>query len=286
MVIVHLSGGFGNQLYSYAFGYAMAKMRNDTFAIDTAIQDAPWFFRNPDILNLNILYQKRISYFIGKTFWDRAVKNRIAFRGAIGWTTKVIKESAGTSKADVNDYHERCKSYKNIYLRGNWASERHFENVKNDIFAMYTFKKELGHSAAVVADEISSQPASVTIHCRRGDYVGLGACMTEDYYFRAIEYIVSKLKNPVFYCFSEDIEWMKKAFAKLPYDIRYPEYVSDDKGMEDFRLLCMGKHQIVANSSYSWWAAYLNPNPQKIVIVPKNGVSCETGWLELPYETA
>ena len=85
MVIVHLSGGFGNQLFSYAFGYAVAKARNDEFYIDTAIQDAEWFFRNPDILKMNISYDKRVTYPITRKFLDRALFNKIWFRQSIDY---------------------------------------------------------------------------------------------------------------------------------------------------------------------------------------------------------
>ena len=131
MVIVHLSGGFGNQLYSYAFGYAVAKARGEELWIDTAIQDAPWFFRNPDILHMNITYDKRLTYKIGNKHIDK-VFNRIRFYNAVGWTTKIIKEK------DMPDYHkwfDICVNTKgNIYIKGNWSYEECFKYAKIDIF--------------------------------------------------------------------------------------------------------------------------------------------------------
>lgn len=289
MVIIHLSGGFGNQLFSFAFGYAMAKMREDMLVIDTAIQDAPWFFRNPDILNLDIQYDKRMSYKIGRTLPERALLNRLRFRNSIGWKTKIIRESDCSEKKTVSDLYEYSRRYQNIYLKGNWASIECFENVRQEIMNMYLFKTPLTQEAERVAEEIAQCSASVTVHCRRGDYVRLGACISADYFIAAMKYMCEQLENPVFYCFSEDQEWAKRQFAGLPYHIKYPEYQSEEKGVEDFRLLSTGRHQIIANSSYSWWAAYLNKNPNKIVVMPlvqfaERGFFVQD-WIKLPYET-
>lgn len=83
-----------------------------------------------------------------------------------------------------------------------------------------------------------------------------------------MEEIEKWIKAPEFYCFSEDIEWVKETFREVPFKLHYPEYISEDKGVEDFRLLTAGRHQIISNSSYSWWAAYLNSNSGKKVVAP------------------
>lgn len=288
MVIVHLSGGFGNQLFSYAFGYAMAKKRNDKFAIDTAIQDAPWFFRNPDILNLDIRYDTHITYKIGRSIVERALLNKIIFRNKIGWNTRVIKE-AGQEKIFLDGYYDICRPYEMVYFKGNWVSEKYFKDVTNEIRDMFVFKAPLSEGAATVCKEIEQCKNSVTIHCRRGDYKRLKACITADYFCTAMQYMSEHLDNPVFYCFSEEQDWAKKQFRGLPYDIRYPEYQSAEKGIEDFRLLQAGKHQIISNSTYSWWAAYLNDNPKKIIVTPQGGICdeefCLKEWIKFPYET-
>lgn len=265
MVIIHLSGGFGNQLYSYAFGYAVAKARGEELWIDTAIQDAPWFFRNPDILNLKIKYDKRISYRIGNKKIDK-IFNRIAFRNAIGWNTEIIKES---DMPNVDDWFSTCVNKKeNIYIKGNWSYEKLFLSVKQEIIEMFTFKNELSKEANNIALDINSQKTSVGIHYRLGDYVKIGIVLDPDYFINAMASMTEKYSDPVFYCFSEDNEWVKTQFKELPYNIKYVDYSSDNKGLEDFRLYSMCKHQIASNSSYSWWGAYLNKNKDKYVIAP------------------
>lgn len=288
MVIAHMSGGFGNQLYSFAFGYSLAKSRGEEFWIDTAIQDAPWFFRNPDILKLNIEYDKRITYKIGRTIPDRAVFNKLRFRRAIGWRTKKIMEKDIVSKQEWFSY---CKSQKgNIYVQGNWSLESLFLPVKSDILRMYTFREPLKGEAEKLADEIRSVSNTVGLHYHRGDYVNIGISMKPSYYRNAMDKMATMIKEPVFYCFSEDLDWVKEQFKDYPYDIRYPKYESDDKGIDDFRLLSLCNHQITANSSYSWWAAYLNKNENKEIICPcdwDGGWPLEIypeKWIKLPFE--
>lgn len=287
MVIVHLSGGFGNQLFSYAFGYAVAKVRNDRLGIDTAIQDTDWFFRNPDILKMNITYDKRISYPIRRKIGDRALFNKVNFRKSIGWGTKILTEEDLRKKEHPLEF---CKNIKaDIYLKGNWGNEFWFANVSDEIKEMYSFKEKLSDPARKIYDEIRKCSNAVTIHVRRGDYVDIGIALEPDYYIRAMEELVKQVKTPEFYCFSEDMEWVREAFRRVPFKMHYPEYVSEDKGVEDFRLLTAGKHQIISNSSYSWWAAYLNSNEEKKVVVPCredsiwNSEFAKKGWIPLSF---
>lgn len=287
MVIVHLSGGFGNQLFSYAFGYAVAKARNDEFYIDTAIQDAEWFFRNPDILKMNISYDKRVTYPITRKFLDRALFNKIWFRQSIGLKTKVLKEEDLRKEEDPITFCKKIKG--NIYLRGTWANESWFRSVSNEIKPLFTFKTELSQEAKQVYNAICSCEEAVTVHVRRGDYVKIGVAMEPDYYIHAMEEMARRVKNPEFFCFSEDLQWARDAFGRAPFSIHYPEYTSQDKGVEDFRLLSAGKHQIISNSTYSWWAAYLNSNQDKQIIIPCredsiwNHETVVDGWISLPF---
>lgn len=287
LTIIHLSGGFGNQLFSYAFGYAVAKARGDKLAIDTAIQDAPWFFRNPDILEMKITYDKRITYPIGRSLFQRGIWNKVCFRKAIGLFTKFLTENDLKNQEDPIAY---CKSVKgNLYLKGNWGNESWFSSVKQDIPKKYQFMSPLSEEAQRIANEINSCENPVTVHIRRGDYVKIGIALEKDYFQQAMEVIEKQISNPVFYCFSEDMQWAKESFKGLPYQIKYVDYESPNKGIEDFRLLMEGKHQIISNSSYSWWAAYLNPHTDKKVVIPcKEGSMWDhefmvPGWIPLDF---
>ncbi len=259
-------------MFCYAFGRAVASFRNDTLAIDTAMQDADWFFRNIDLLEMDVPYDKRISYPVGRRLVDRAFWNKWHHYNSVGWTTKEITEKKVN---ELTVWSDECKEYiakpKNIILKGNWGKEVYFKPVAEKIKETYVFGKPLSAGAMKVRDEIRSVQGSVTIHYRRGDYVRVGACPSPRYFLDAMDAVAEKVPNPVFFCFSEEIEWVKEQFADSQYDIRYPEYESDQKGIEDFRLLMEGENQIISNSSYSWWAAYLNRHEDRIVVVPTNG---------------
>lgn len=266
MIIVHLSGGFGNQLFSYAFGYALAKKRGEELYIDTAIQDAEWFFRKPLILETNITYGKRITYKIGRGILDRLLLNRLQYRSHIGFMTREIREQT-EDKGKFNAEYLNI-SDKNIYMRGDWQNIRYFADSESEIIDRFTFRSKLSSEAIYIYNQIHACPQSVAVHCRRGDYVKLGVSMDSSYYFEAMEKMSSYIPNAVFYIFSEDIEWITQKFQYSKFDIRIVEYKSQDKDIEDFRLISSAANQIVCNSSYSWWAAYLNRNKDKRIICP------------------
>ncbi len=148
--------------------------------------------------------------------------------------------------------------------RGEWHSEKHFLKYASTIASDLTPKKSITPE--------SSMRNSVSIHLRGGDYVQgdksnfHGTCSPE-YYTGAIQYIKDKISNPHFYIFTDDIGWAKKY-------INFPEpytFISDSTHLvhEELILMSQCEHNIIANSTFSWWAAWLNNNPEKIVIAPK-----------------
>lgn len=145
-----------------------------------------------------------------------------------------------------------------------------------------------------VAQNILSVNA-VSLHVRRGDYVSNltinqfhGTCSLE-YYNQAIAQIAKKVETPHFFVFSDDPEWVKSNL-KIDYSITIVDHNNADKNYEDIRLMSLCKHHIIANSSFSWWGAWLCRNPNKIVIAPLkwfNDKSINTtdlipdGWIKI-----
>ena len=134
---------------------------------------------------------------------------------------------------------------------------------------MFVFQDAFSKGAEEIRQKIAATPQSVGVHCRRGDYVNLNITIDPKYYHDAIVMAAQQLDDPVFYCFSEDLEWVKQNVADLPYHFEFVEYDSNLKGIEDFELLRSCKHIITCNSTYSWWAAWLNDNPDKLIIHPE-----------------
>jgi hypothetical protein len=161
-------------------------------------------------------------------------------------------------------------------IDGYWQTENYLIDIKDTILNDFQLKLPLRNELKEIALKISDSN-SVSIHIRRGDYAQdkktnahHGTCSLE-YYQEAIKLITEKIQNPIFYIFSDDIEWVKENLK-----INYPKYhVEGNKGFEDMELMKNCKHNIIANSSFSWWAAWLNTNKEKIIIAPKN-------WLNNP----
>ena len=264
MLIFRLSGGFGNQLWSFAAGYQLAKERNDIFALDTSTQEASWFFRDFDIAHYAIEYDKKICYRLGDNKIDHLFWNHFYRRKALGLFTPTVNEW----DKKVYDPDNLKNSYKTAYYVGDWQHVGYFEKYEKDIRRMYVYKEALSEKAGLIKSEMQSDPRSVAVHVRRGDYVSIGIALDEEFYRAAVKKMAELLPHPVFYCFSEDLEWVRNAFADLPYDFRYMDFEAERKNLEDFELMRACSHQIISRSTFSWWAAYLNENPDRIVIFP------------------
>lgn len=172
------------------------------------------------------------------------------------------------------------KSYKEIkkllpahplYLDGYWQNEKFFNIYRDELIRQFAIKHSLTGICGELLDRIKNSGNSVGVHIRRGDYVKnpdytkkYGLCSI-DYYIKAIEYCNGHLKDPVFFIFSDDISWAKE-------NIPIPDAVfidHDNPPWIDLELLKNCRHQVIANSTFSWWAAWLNENQDKIVIAPE-----------------
>jgi hypothetical protein len=160
-------------------------------------------------------------------------------------------------------------------LTGNYGfyqSETYFKPAKDIILEEFTLKKPFSSQAQNISNNIALQPMPVSLHIRRGDYVSNdrarkhhGLCSLE-YYQEAVERITGKVKNPLFFVFSDDIAW-----AKQNLKLDNATFVSNPeiRDYEELLLMSQCRHNIIANSTFSWWAAYLNKNAKKMVIAPK-----------------
>jgi hypothetical protein len=164
-------------------------------------------------------------------------------------------------------------SHRHELFRGTWQSERFFEHAKDHIRQAFIFKKHLLNSRTKEIDQIIRQENSISIHIRRGDYLsnqyayGFAGVCTPEYYTNAINLIKDKVDNPRYYIFTDDSEWVKENF-RVENSI-YIQHNTGSDSWQDMYLMSQCKHNIIANSSFSWWGAWLNSNPDKIVIAPK-----------------
>ena len=239
MNVVKIMGGLGNQLFQYAIGQKLKQY--DSIGYDISYYSSE-INKNGDVPHRDLLLPWLVD---GLVFSDQEDRER------------------------VNQWeYDPSKVYQNKYFWGDWQKAKFFEGVDLGIHLdeglMST--NDIINEGFVMFDFIQSLE-SVAIHVRRTDYEGLGWLLPMNYYKRAIERIQQKVNNAIFFVFSDDIPWCQE-------NIQVPDgyYLHYAGPLTDFYLMSQCKHQIIANSFFSFWAAYLNPNPEKIVIYPENWI--------------
>lgn len=272
MIIAHIIGGLGNQMFQYATARAVAESMGETLLLDVS------GFSN---------YQLHNGYELSRIFSGRKkLATKVDLKKVLGWQSSHLIQSLLMrsqlswlrSKEFIVEPHFQywggIKSISNnAYLTGYWQSEKYFKSIEPLIRQDFIFKHPMSAENIKVANEIKNSN-SVSIHIRRGDYINNtvtlathGLCSL-DYYNASIKHISEKVEQPEFFIFSDDIAWVKDNL-KIDFPIHYVEHNYGSESYNDMRLMCLCKHNIIANSSFSWWGAWLNQNSNKIVIAPK-----------------
>ena len=269
MIITRISGGLGNQMFQYAIAKSIAEKNNDEFKLDISFypkQTLRKYELNLFNINENIATQKECNGLRGKEKLIYKIKNRFSFK--INRPKSYIFESL----EQITIFQEEIYNLLgDIYLDGFWQNENYFKNIRDEIIKNFIPKNSIGMEAKKYLEDIKSTQ-SVSIHIRRGDYIANqhtnsihGTCDV-GYYKKAIAYIDERITNPCFYIFSDDMSWCKENFDFLKNKV----FLDDTKStIDDLELMKNCKHNIVANSTFSWWAAWLNENNKKITIAPK-----------------
>ena len=287
MIVSRVIGGLGNQMFQYAIGRALSLKRNVPLVLDISQFDnyvRHQGFELDRIFNskFQIATNDEIIQILG---WQSALLvQRILSQRVMSRLRRpeFVLEPHFHFWQAIDTVPSKC------YLQGYWQSPQYFDEYQAEIRDDFTFKLPFTGKNIDLSDRIS-QVNSVSVHVRRGDYLSnkkttaLHGLCSVDYYKIAIQKISSVQHQPVFFVFSDDITWAKKNL-----EIEYPcHYIDHNKGLESFndmRLMSLCKHNIVANSSFSWWGAWLNSNQDKVVIAPKKwfATSINTGDL-LPF---
>lgn len=270
MIIVNLKGGLGNQMFQYATGLFFAQKNNDLLLID----NSGYFDKR--VVNSDTSRAYRLDCF--NISAEIATQDQIkAIKYPLGIVSKMTR---GINKKILKKYYldfhpEVFEKRGDIYLDGFFQSEKNFLTIRSEILKEFTLKNEI--NKANLLSEIQNTN-SVSVHIRRGDYVKdkntnqyHGTC-SKEYYLSAIEKIKAKVSDPVFYFFSDDLDWVKNNFNidNIKMKIGTDKSLSD---CEELILMSKCKHNIIANSSFSWWGAWLNINDMKMVYAPSNWVN-------------
>jgi hypothetical protein len=262
MIIVRLKGGLGNQLFQYAAGRQLAEKHCVPLKLDLSYlhrgENITHTKRNFELDKFNIVA-------------EIATENEIQAMRHRRWLNFIRAVQLKERKKDI--YAQFLKARKTCYLDGWFQSEKYVSPIAEQIRKELVFKEPLTDNYFIAIKEQIENTCSVSLHFRRGDYVENaksntfhGVCSL-DYYKNAANSVAEKTKNPHFFIFSDDIRWVMRNF-ELNFPTVFVEK-SDENLLSDFRLMSLCKHNIIANSSYSWWAAWLNENENKIVIAPE-----------------
>ncbi len=272
MIITKIIGGLGNQMFQYAAGRALSLERGQPFRLDVAGFSDYGLHNGFELQRVfdcstEIATEAQVRSVLGWQF--SPVVRRIVARPGLKLFRRdgFIVEPHFDYWSGINDVP------KDSYLSGYWQSDKYFKEVADMIRSDFEFKPSMSLRNAKLAEQIG-QVNAISLHVRRGDYANNqktnathGLCSLE-YYRLAIEYVVQHVEKPHFFIFSDDPTW-----AHQNFHIDFPsQYVDHNQGTEsynDMRLMSLCRHHIIANSSFSWWGAWLNANQQKIVVGPK-----------------
>lgn len=277
MLIARITGGIGNQLFQYAFVRSLSKKLNQKYKLDLS------WYRNyhkyEDTKDPNAATQRK--YLLDKFNVKENILNplylSISYRINNYSKLNRVKEypllnhftysTITESEFDIN----KIQNLKNVYLSGFWQKDSLFEEYSYLIREEFNIKNKLSDQNNSFLNKII-QSNSIAIHIRRGDLLSRPAAVaeqpysTDKYYFDGVKLMKERLKNPELFVFSDDIDWVNNSFK---FDLPTTFVSNDGPDYEHFKLMCNCKHQIIANSTFSWWAAWLNNYQEKIIISPK-----------------
>lgn len=274
MIISKISGGLGNQMFQYATSLALANKINTRLLLDlTGYKSYKLHngfeifsvFDKPD--NVGFADHKAVREFLGfqtSIIFQKIIKKyNLNFIRNKKW---IIEPSLAywSSFETLND--------DNLYLDGYWQSEKYFKSQEALIRESLKFNGNLGEDNEALLKH-AGERTLVSLHVRRGDYTSAtnqsihGVCSL-DYYGKAISYITEKIQNPFFIIFSDDIDWVRNNLS-IPFHHEYAVFNKGANSYKDMWMMSLCDHNIIANSSFSWWGAWLNNNLNKIVVSPK-----------------
>lgn len=259
-VIVRLTGGLGNQLFQYALGRSI----KISCGADVSYSTSAIALKNGRRFMLGLFHTKVTT---AEEPFSQTLVERFLY-ALMGKT--YIREK---HLEYMPSLFSRIEHGGTFYLEGEWQTEKYFQNIREQLLSEITLKNPYSEGAQIFSTAIA-KATSVALHVRRGDYVtNPGAHATHgvcdlEYYRKAVETIMEKVPGSHFFVFSDDTAWVKE---NLELDPARTTYVSDSGVLDEEELLLMSEcaHAIIANSSFSWWAAWLNKNPDKIIIAPK-----------------
>jgi hypothetical protein len=272
MVIVRLHGGLGNQLFQYSAARGLAQHLGTSLWVERA-----HLRRTPG-------RDYRLGVFSGRPRCLSAPLERLVDHLCLEASSETVlgEVSRVTRRWGLWQLHrERTFGFDpsfwrlrgNIVLDGYWQSERYFAAVADHLRCDLRLDCHLSEQTKMLAERIVSSD-SVSVHVRRGDYVSdkeaaaVHALCGSEYYAAAADHVCQRVRRPHFFVFSDEPEWAR-AHLRLPHLVTVVDHNGPGREHEDLWLMSTCRHHVIANSTFSWWGAWLGQNPQRLVVAPR-----------------
>jgi hypothetical protein len=270
MIIVQITGGLGNQMFQYAYAKALEqrgyRVKLDKSELETYKIHGGYQLDKYNI-GLECATEREVKAYFTTQFPFKLL-DKLGLR-----TSNLIKEKS--LLFDINLLNVKDDSY----LSGYFQCERYFTNIRNLLLKEFCIKGELSFYTREIQDNIIKSTESCSIHIRRGDFISNksniihGSCSLE-YYLDSINYLQNNFEGLKYFIFSDDMSW-----AKENIQLENATYIESKERRipnEDLFLMSLCDHNIIANSTFSWWGAWLNLNENKIVLAPKRWFANES----------
>lgn len=263
MIIIKSVGGLGNQLFQYAL-YKKLTLSGKEVKIDFSQLHRDNIHNELAVFDSDIL--EPLDSEIAK-LGDCAQNPISKIRRRLGFykSSHIIEKASYTYDSDILKKDD-------VYLFGYWQSEKYFSDIRCQLLEAIKFPDFDEEHNIKYVDEIQKASCSVSLHVRRGDYLidkfrkQYGGICTDQYYKKTVEYFEKKYPDVRFFVFTNDKEWVMQNFQGCNMTIVQGN--NGDKSFRDLQLMSLCQHNIIANSSFSWWGAWLNKNTDKIVLMP------------------
>lgn len=302
-------GGIGNQMFQYAFGKALSFFTGEEVLFDklnykarkkeergkSGVDKKGICIRDYElgIFNLNIQFadKKQIKEVKNKPLLKipKFIRKKLHIKDTI-LSNNIVEEKQN------NCYEPELFNISgDTYYEGYFQSEKYFKDISSFLISAFRFPFFKDNENQRLADKILNAQNAVFMQVRRGDYLTLAKtnsimCSVE-YYKKGAEYIAQRVENPKFFVFSaEDPDWaIKNLKIGFPFEIIGTENTGKEKYYENMHLMSLCRHAVLANSSYSWWGAWLNQNQNKIIVAPdpwllNNSDVCCDSWVKISRE--
>lgn len=292
MIVTRLMGGLGNQMFQYAAGRALARRLGGELLVDrTWLESDEQLFETRRHYELDAfrLQARSASPELVSKLEQRSNSrlNRLCRRLGLAASPVVLSEAGHVFDARIEAISG------DVLLAGYWQSEKYFVHYADEIRSEFEFDEAPSDRSRELIEQMGAAN-SLSLHVRRGDYVSSEATsrfhglMPIAYYRDAVQAVIERTGPVEIFVFSDDIDWCKRGLEIPGQRLHYVDH--NTRGSEDMRLMSACRHHILANSSFSWWGAWLNPDPSKVVVAPAHWFQdppIETpdllpeGWLRL-----